>query len=159
MSITGEIRSGSESSLMVGSNRAFHGKLPYRLWASSYPRSSPGTAIQGEPEKQNSTVTPSKSLACFTSLKALQWKCGFVQAGLRLLKAGGFFFSFPFSIHMFLPLPNRRGIEKLEPDSEVQGESTRGKRHMLQQGRWELEIREKAAVQGEPGQTLEQGKL
>lgn len=60
---------------------------------------------------------------------------------------------------MFLPLPNRRGIEKLEPDSEVQGESTRGKRHMLQQGRWELEIREKAAVQGEPGQTLEQGKL
>lgn len=117
---------------MVGSNRAFHGKRPYLLWASSYPRSSPGTAIQREPEEQNSSVIPPKSLACFTSLKALQWKCAFLEAGLRLLKAS-LAFLFPFSIHVFLLLPNRRGIEKLEPDSEVHGESTKGNWHMLQQ--------------------------
>lgn len=67
-SITGEITSGSERSLMVGSNRAFHGKRPYRLWASSYPRISPGTAIHWEPEEQNCSVTPSKSLACWFHL-------------------------------------------------------------------------------------------
>lgn len=60
---TGEITSGSERSLMVGSKRAFHGKRPCRLWASSYPRSSPGTPIQRGPEEHNSSVTPPMSLA------------------------------------------------------------------------------------------------
>lgn len=67
-SITKETTSGSERSLMVGSNRAFHGKRPYRLWASSYPRISPGTAIHWEPEEQNGSITPSKSLACWFRL-------------------------------------------------------------------------------------------
>jgi len=82
LSTTGEMTSGSERSLMVGSNRAFHGKRPYRLWASSYPRSSPGTAIQRAPEEQNGSVTVRHWPMGFTSLKALQRKYVFVQAGL-----------------------------------------------------------------------------
>lgn len=68
LSITGETTSGSERSLMVGSNRDFHGKRPYRLWATSYPRISPGTAIHRGPGEQNCSVTPGKSLACGVQL-------------------------------------------------------------------------------------------
>lgn len=62
LSRTGEMTSGSDRSLMVGSNRAFHGRRPCRRCASSYPRSSPGTPIQWGPEAKKSSVTASQSL-------------------------------------------------------------------------------------------------
>lgn len=114
---------------MVGSNRAFHGKRPYRLWASSYPRSSPGTAIQREPEEQNSSDTPSRSLVCgFHLSESTPMEACICTGGTKASKSSLFFFPF-----LFL-------------DSEVHGESTRGNRHVLQQGRWQLDIREKAVT-------------
>lgn len=37
------------ASCMLGKNRSFHGSLPCRLWAISYPRISPGTAMDKPP--------------------------------------------------------------------------------------------------------------